>query len=89
MATLYYKHERADEIPDTCGVSGDTWSFQIPMRYFVDDWKYLCVVHEGKVYAGRRIHTPNTVLFNVMQCVAFTDTETGRQILLKHFLTGD
>lgn len=88
MATLYYSHEQAEEIPDTCGVSGNLWSFQIPTKYPVDVWQYLCVVHEGKVYAGRKIHTPNSTLFNVLQCVDFTDSVTGKQILLKHFLLG-
>lgn len=82
---LYYKHEATGDLVAFRNKSVGHLNFLIPNTYLYDEWRYLCVVFEGQVFAGRGITTPN-ISFNVLRCVPFGDNNTGKEILMKHFL---
>lgn len=82
---LYYKHEATKDPVVFMSKSAGMLNFWIPNTYLVDDWMYICIVYDGKVWAGRSIHTPN-ISNNVVKCAPFSDNQTGKSILLKHYL---
>lgn len=88
MATLYYKHDRRLDLVELGTVRDCHYSFRIPTNYTKEDVHYICVVYEQKVYAGRHI-IYGTGGHHGLITVDFSDSETGKQILLKHFLQGD
>lgn len=90
MPVIYYKHERRDwECTLLILYTNGGATFAIPSGFEDEEWMYLCVVYRGKVYAGRKLKSSYGGGYTRLECDPFNDNETGKQILLKHFLQGD
>lgn len=86
MPALYWMNEPTDAPVVASTLSG---SFHIPVNYRGDGLEvYICIVHEGKCWAGRRFNDYLTEHRTIVFCVDISDDETGKKILLKHFLLG-
>ena len=85
MPTLYWKHEPTDA-PVVASVEG---VFYIPNHYRGKlSEAYICIVFNGKCWAGRKFNNYLTSSKTTLTCSDISDDETGKQILLKHFLLG-
>lgn len=87
MPVLYWKHGLTNAPVVASTVSG---AFFIPTHYRGDlSETYICIVYEGICWAGRRFNAYLQDGKTIVYCVDISDTETGKQLLLKHFLQGD
>lgn len=86
MPTLYWKHEPTEAPVVSSTIQG---LFFIPNHYRGDmTVAYICIVHKGVCWAGRKFNEKENTSETLISCVDISEDVTGKQILLKHFLLG-
>lgn len=86
MPAFYWKHNPIDAPVVSSTNQGEFFIAQTG----IDEPAYICIVYKGKCWAGRKIingNMNNNYRARVI-CADISDDETGKQILLKHFLLG-
>lgn len=84
MPTLYWKHEATTQPVVSSTIEGTFFIVQPAIM----EACYICIVDRGKCWAGRSFNVYGKATRTQIKCADISNDETGKQILLKHFLLG-